>query len=113
MQTPRVFIPQVVERWDADNDRFEPVHDFSSAGEYGMITTILDRNDNPMFLARMTTKIKDALKDFEGASDYFVAVGDPSIVAICTGLILRRSNTLKLLKWDKRTGRYIALQISV
>jgi hypothetical protein len=112
MQSPRVFIPQVIEKWDANNDRFVPVYDFASAAEYGMITTILDRNDNPLFLARLTSKIRTTLKDFND-DDYFVAVGDPSVVAICAGLILRRSNNLKLLKWDKRTGRYIVLQISV
>ncbi len=112
MQLPRVFIPQLVERWDATVERFVPAFNFTSAASYGTLTPILDREDNPLFLARITAKIKDVLKDFN-EDDFFVAVGDPSVIAICAGFILRRSRNLKLLKWDRKLGRYIVLDINM
>jgi hypothetical protein len=112
MKLPRVFIPQLIEKWDHTNERFVPAFDFTSAASYGTLTPILEREDNPLFLARITTKIKAALADF-GEDDFFVAVGDPSVIAICAGLILRRSRNLKLLKWDKKLARYIVLDLNL
>ena len=112
MNLPRVFIPQIIERWDETAGRFVPAFDFTSAASYGTLTPILDREDNPLFLARITSKIRTALATYNN-EDFFVAVGDPSVIAICAGLILRRNNTLRLLKWDKKLARYIALDINV
>lgn len=112
MQLPRVFIPQLIEKWDDSAERFVPAFDFTSAASYGTLTPILDREDNPLFLARITAKIRTALASFT-EHDYFVAVGDPSVIAICAGLILRRSARLNLLKWDKKLRRYIVLDINV
>src|SRR5690349_16600252 len=105
MNLPRVFIPQLVERFDSKAGRNVPVFDFTSAAAYGTLTPILDKDDDPMFLARITPKIREALADFH-EDDYFVAVGDPSVIAVCSGLILRRRKALKMLKWDKKLGRY-------
>ena len=112
MYLPRVFIPQIIERWDESSERFVPSFDFTSAASYGTLTKILDKEDNPLYLARITGKIRKALADYS-PEDFFVAVGDPSVIAICAGLILRRTNNLKLLKWDKKLARYIALDIQV
>ncbi len=109
---PRVFIPQATMKWDQAAERFVPAFNFTSAASFGTLTPILDKDDNPLFLARITAKIKAALNDFN-ESDYFVAVGDPSVIAICAGFILRRSRTLKLLKWDRKLARYIVLDINM
>jgi hypothetical protein len=111
MNLPRVFIPQLVERFDNRTGRNVPVFDFTSAAAYGTLTPILDKDDDPLFLARITPKIRDALADFND-EDYFVAVGDPSVIAVCSGLILRRRKTLKMLKWDKKLARYLTLEVN-
>lgn len=110
MTMPRVFIPQVVERFDHVANRFVPVFDLTEAATFGSLTTILDKNDDPMFLAQVTDKIRDALATF-GENDYFVAIGDPSVVAICAAIILRRQSTIKMLKWDKKLSRYLTLEL--
>lgn len=112
MNLPKVFIPQITERWDAVNEVSVPTFDFTSATTYGTLNVILEKDDNPLFIARITAKIREALKKFT-EDDYFVAVGDPSVIAICAGIILRRSNRMKLLKWDKKLSRYILLEINV
>jgi hypothetical protein len=113
MHEPRVFIPQVVERFNERKDRFEPVFDLSTATVFGALTPILNPTDNAMYLARLTTRIRDGLKNFDGERDFFLAIGDPSLIAVCAGLILRRNSQFKMLKWDKHMARYIVMDINV
>jgi hypothetical protein len=108
--TNKVFIPQLVERWDHKTHGFVPVHDFTSAALHGNIVTILDKADEPLFLNTVMPKIREKLEDF-GYDDYFVAVGDPSVIAICSGIILRQQDYFKMLKWDKKMALYIPLEI--
>lgn len=108
---PRVFIPQLVERYDNASGLYVPVFDFTTAAAFGTLTPILERDDNPMYLARITTKIREALKDFS-EDDLFLAVGDPSVIAVCSGLILRRQRTMKMLKWDKKLSRYFTIEVN-
>lgn len=107
----RVFIPQVTERFDHVAKRRVEAFDFTPAAQYGTLTEVLDKTDNPMFLARLTPKIRKALEDF-GEHDYLLAVGDPAVIAICAGLILRRRKTLKMLKWDRHTKIYIVMELN-
>lgn len=110
MTTPKVFIPQVVERVTAG--RRVPVYDFTPAAAFGTLTPILDPEDDPLFIARMTVKIKEALKDFT-PDDYLVCVGDPTVLAACAGAIFLRRKTVKMLKWDRHMGRYIPVEVTL
>ncbi len=112
MQLPRVFISQMLERWDSETERYTPTFNFNSAAIYGTLTPVLERDDHRLLLTRQIEKIKVALSDFSD-DDFLIAVGDPSVIAICAGVILRRSRNLKLLKWDKRVGQYIVTDINL
>jgi hypothetical protein len=107
----RVFIPQVTERFDQKTGRRVEAFDFTPAAQYGTLTEVLDRTDNPMFLARLTPKIRERIADF-GEHDYLLAVGDPSVIGICCGLLLRRMKKLKMLKWDRHLGIYIVMELN-
>ncbi len=107
----RVFIPQVTERFDLKLGRKVEAFDFSPAAQYGTLIEVLDKSDNPMFLARLTPKIRIALEDFS-EHDYLLAVGDPAVIAICAGLILRRRKTLKMLKWDRQLKIYMVMELN-
>lgn len=112
MREPRVFVPQVFEKFNEARQRFEPVFDLSTAAVFGTLTPILNPTDNPIYLARLTSRIREALKDFDCERDHFLAIGDPSLIAVCSGLILRRQQQFKMLKWDKKMGRYIVMEIN-
>lgn len=109
---PRVFIPQISEHYDKHAGRFVPTFDFSSAAVFGQLTPILDRADDPMFLPTLMGKIGAALDDFR-PDDYFIAVGDPSVIAACSGFIFQKWNAMKMLKWDKHLKQYIQLEIDL
>ena len=108
----RVFIPQITEHYDTHARRFVPTFDFSSAAVFGQLTPILDRSDDSMFLPSLMGKIGDVLADFQ-PDDYFIAVGDPSVIAACSGFIFQKWNAMKMLKWDKQLKQYIQLEIEL
>jgi hypothetical protein len=110
--TPKVFIPQLVKKYDTKLRAFVPVHNFDSAASFGVLRVILDKSDDPMFLPTLTRKIQDALEDFT-YDDYFVAVGDPSVISVCSGIILRRQDYFKMLKWDKKMTQYITMEVQL
>jgi hypothetical protein len=107
----KVFIPQIVEKYSESNNRMSTLFDFSDAERFGTLTAILEPSDNPLFLALLTPKIREALKGFTD-EDFLVAVGDPAIIAICAGLILRNHKKIKMLKWDRRLKMYISLEVN-
>ena len=109
--TARVFIPQLVERFDQGTGRLVPVFDFSAAASFGQLTPILEPSDNIQFLAHLAPKIRKALQDF-GPDDYFVAVGDPTVIAICAGIIFRRNQRANILKWDRKLSIYNNIEVN-
>jgi hypothetical protein len=109
--TSKVFIPQMVKRFDSAAGHVSNAFDFSAAMQFGQLTPILDDMDDPMFLARLTPKIREALATFT-ENDYLLAVGDPSVIAICAGLILRRQKRINMLKWDRKLKMYTHLEVN-
>jgi hypothetical protein len=111
MSASKVYIPQIVEVYSESNNRHTPLFDFSDAERFGHLVAVLEPSDNPSFLALLTTKIRKALVPFT-INDYLVAVGDPAIIGICAGIILRRQKKLKMLRWDRRLKMYIELELN-
>lgn len=111
MNVSKVFLPQVVKRFDHSSGAMMPAFDFSAAAQFGQLTPILEEADDAMFLARITPKIRAALEGFT-ENDYLLAVGDPAVIAVCAGLILRRFKRLNMLKWDRKLKVYISLEIN-
>lgn len=110
--TKKVFIPHVTTRWCETSHKKVPAFDLSPAAAHGMLMPILEPDDNPSYLARITPKIVSALEEFN-EGDFLLAVGDPSVIAVCAGVILRKHNNMNLLKWDRKLGIYIALEIKL
>lgn len=106
----RVFIPQVTERFDHSANRMVPAFDFSAAAHFGQLTPILDVSDNVQFLAYLAPKIRKVLADF-GPDDHFVAVGDPTVIAMCAGIIFQRQRKVSILKWDRGLKMYNSIEV--
>ena len=110
MRVPKVFLPKVVEKFDVSAARYKPAYDFSVAAQYGMLTEILTKDDDVNFLSSHIPKIREALADYQ-ADDFFIAVGDPSLIAVCAGIILRKHPSMKMLKWDRKMHVYFIVEI--
>lgn len=109
---PRVFIPQVVRRFDTTHQQMTQMHDFSSAMVHGQLVNVLDDEDDPKFISRLVPKVKKILSDFTH-EDYLVAVGDPTLIALCAGIIMRQTPNLTMLKWERSIRQYVKVQISL
>lgn len=106
----RVYIPQVPMRWDEERTEMKMAFDLGPAAAFGEIYPILQSNENPLFVARMIPDIRKRLQDF-GHNDYFLAIGDPVLIAICSGILLRRNASIKMLRWDRRLKIYNELEV--
>ena len=107
----KVFLPQIAERYDAVKQSMVRLFDFSAATQFGQLVPILSPEDDMLFLSHSAEKIRSVLADFT-EQDYFLAVGDPIIIAMCASVILRRQKTLKMLKWDRRLKIYTSLEVT-
>lgn len=112
MSSPKVFLPKVVERFDDNVKAMRPAFDFSAAAQFGSLVEILGPEDDPLFLGKITKKITEALADFK-ENDYFLAVGNPAVIAICAGVILRKQKTLNLLQWDRKLKIYVKMEVEL
>lgn len=109
---PRVFIPKVVLRRDPDTGRHFEAHDLTPAQQYGQLTPVLGFDDNPKYIARLTPKVQKGLADFTH-QDYLLAVGDPCLIGLCCGIILRSSPMLTMLKWERSLKMYVKVEIKL
>lgn len=107
----KVFIPQIVKRFDDDAGKLVPAFDVSPAAKFGELTMILDHGDDPKYLSKVTEKIAKELEAFK-FGDYLLAIGDPAVIAVCSGIILRKFHSMKMLKWDRQLKTYIELEIN-
>lgn len=106
----KVFLPKIVERFDSTARALVPAFDFSAAARFGALVEILQPEDDLIFLQRHIPKIGVALEDFT-EDDYFLAVGDPAVIAVCSGIILRQQQSMKILKWDRKLRDYLVMEI--
>jgi hypothetical protein len=53
------------------------------------------------------------MKDFT-EEDYIIAVGDPSLIAAAACIAARKTGgLLRILKWDRQSNSYIAVEANV
>ena len=108
----RVYIPNISERYDPVSDKKVPVFDYSDAARFGALVPVLESGDNPYLVSRVIDKIKRRLEAF-GSEDYLLASGDPAIIAACAGILMRRHDCVKMLKWDNKRKAYIHLEVNL
>lgn len=110
---PRVFIPQIPSRFDTQLREWVPSVNIAPARKYGELIVMLPPEANRLHTAPLVASLKESLRDF-GEDDYLVAVGDPSIMMAAGAIVARRAGgRLRLLKWDRREGVYLPVEINV
>jgi hypothetical protein len=110
MSVPRVFIPQIVKRFDQVKRVSVDVHDFTPAEVFGQLEIVLDENDDPTLISRMVPKVEKKLSDFS-PDDFFLAVGSPVLIGVCCGVILRQNRRMKMLTWVREMKTYVQSEI--
>ena len=107
----KVYAPQIPSRFDAATRLWIPSMNTAPASRYGEVVTLLPPNANRLHAAPLIAAMKEGLKDFT-EDDYLICIGDPSIIAAAACIASRKANGhLKLLKWDRLTSDYIAVEM--
>jgi hypothetical protein len=93
------------------NDRFERKFDLSSAEQYGGLVFLIPSGQSMLSTVPVVRQLKQQLAGFSD-NDYLLPIGDPSIMAIAAMVAGERTGgRVKILKWDRRSGCYIPVQV--
>jgi len=108
---PTVFVTQVPSKQIGGN--WMPQVDLSPASKFGRVEIMLPPESNRLLIAPLYAIIREKLKNF-GPEDWIVALGDPSIFTAAACFATKQNNgTLRLLKWDRKTGDYLPVELSI
>lgn len=95
--------------------------DISPAEEYGEITVLLPSGDANYQADETFDRLEAQLSDFDPALDYVLLTGDPTAIFMAGSILSDHvysmhedqdipSRHINILKWNRRTSRYLALK---
>lgn len=113
MSKSKVYVLQEPTRFDAELNVRVPIVDLRPAASFGEIEVVMPNRVSAIFMAPIITTLKERLADFNEETDYLIALGDPALIAAAGGILLRRMKSFRLLRWDKRTRQYSAVEVAV
>lgn len=105
-----VYIPNIVRRMEGG--KLRPVFDFTPAASFGKLKEIIEEFDDLLFTDHTAAKVASTLADFK-PGDYLLAVGDPTAIALCAGILFRKHECVNMLKWDRKSRKYIELELKL
>lgn len=110
---PKVYAPQLPSRYDAATKLWIPTVNVESANQFGEVKVMLPPNANRLHIAPLVAALKEQMQGF-GADDYVVAIGDPSLIAAASCIAVKKTaGWLRMLKWDRQTSQYIAVEVQI
>lgn len=107
-----VFVPQNVRRLDRSDNKLKPMLDLSAAAAFGQLKEVIGESVDVLFAERVVSDAKDVLAQFK-EGDYLLAVGDPTVIAVCAGILFKSHSTVKMLKWDRKLKIYLELELKL
>jgi hypothetical protein len=83
------------------------------AAEFGELQVLIPAGHSLLSSVPTVRVIKEKLSDFTD-DDYLLPVGDPAAMMIAGAIAAAvNSGRMKVLKWDRMSGRYIVIQIDI
>lgn len=111
-----VFIPHVPTRYEPLKGGRVPTIDLNPAAEHGTLVLLADLEcGGPVtqeLLPKALEQIHDKLSQMT-CDDYIVAVGDPILVAAAIAYAADQHGKVKVLRWDRHSKRYVALEVDL
>jgi hypothetical protein len=109
----KVYAPQVPSKYDPATKLWVPTLNLDHAKSFGEVVVMLPPNANRLHINPLVTALRDQMKDFT-EEDYIIAVGDPSLIAAAACIAARKTGgLLRILKWDRQSNSYIAVEANV
>lgn len=109
----RVFVPQKPSRFDKASNLWVPTVDLSAAEKYGVLNVMLPPEANRLHTVPLLAALREKMSEYS-REDYFVAMGDPTIIAAAACLAaIKTGGLLRMLKWDRQSSDYIAVEFQI
>lgn len=110
----RVYVPQRVMRWTSPSDHtLVPVHDLAPAERYGELVFLVPNGPVMVAATPMMRVIREKMRGFTD-DDYVVALGDPAAIAAAVMVAGKYNHgRVRLLRWDRKMGDYMVLQLDI
>jgi len=107
---PKVYAPQVPSKYDQATKLWIPAINLEPAKTFGELVVMLPPNANRLHINPLITVLREQMENFT-TDDYIVAVGDPSLIAAAACIAVKKTNgLLRILKWDRMAGLYLAVE---
>lgn len=107
---PKVYAPQVPSKYDQATRLWVPSINLEPAKAFGELVVMLPPNANRLHINPLVVALREQMRDFS-AEDYLVAVGDPSLIAAAACIAAKKTaGLLRILKWDRQSSSYIAVE---
>ena len=109
----RVFAPQQPSRFDTSTRLWIPTMNMEPARKHRELVVLLPPNANRLHIMPLLTALREGMATYT-ADDWIVAVGDPSLLAAAACIAARKTGgLLRILKWDKMSSDYIAMEMNI
>jgi hypothetical protein len=110
---PKVYVPQMPSRYDAATKLWVPSINIDPAKPYGEVVVMLPPNANRLHISPLIVALREQMRDY-GPEDWVVAVGDPSLIAAAACIATKKTGgILRVLKWDRQTSQYLAVETQI
>lgn len=111
---PIVFVTQVPNRRDKETGVMTPSVNISPAGEHGEIRILMPPSASFFATAELVSQLRAGLRDYDfDRGDSVISLGDPAVIAVIGALLAQRHKSFAILRWDKNSGRYNRIKITV
>jgi hypothetical protein len=110
--TSKVYAPQQPSRYDGTVGEWLPTVNLTHAKRFGELVVMLPPDANRLHSAPLLAAIEDKMRDFTH-DDWLIAVGDPTMIAMCAIIAHRKTGMLRILKWDRVSGDYLAVEMKL
>lgn len=107
-----VWVPQQPSWLDHVNGVWVPSINLRPAAVYGQIEVLLPPETSPVALVPIKQALKEKLANSQ-QDDLLLAVGDPSVIALCAVILAMKHGRLNMLKWDKNNKDYFKVEVEI
>lgn len=94
--------------WIAQNDTRK---DFTAAEKYGELKDVFSSVSREYRGDKLIEHARRVLSKWQ-PGDSILVVGDPSLVAVCTAVVLEFDDEITLLRWDRTNFNYVPLTLN-
>lgn len=108
-----VYVTQEVMVREANGDLRRKFDLSSAEAKYGAARVLVPHGQSLVSSVPVVRQLNEQLRDFT-EDDYLLPLGDPAIMVAAAAIAARNTNgRLNVLKWDRRQGEYLCVQLDL